>query len=127
VKVFRANIPESEMAFVNGIPYYYVDETTLENYVQSYFDVSVDHLRTADWYDADKKAYAFNMSGVGFEYDPHVQRAEYDNAQKRLVLYLDDGYGELYGQPEEHTAEVTKFTIQLGDNGTFKYISNEVL
>lgn len=118
MQIWNADIPQSEWEFKNDIPYYYLDEGILEEYVLSYFDLSIDHLRSSDRYSADRKAYAFNMSGVGFSYSPAVLRAEYDDASKVLVLYLDDGYGEMEG-------EAAALTIQLSNDGSFKYISNE--
>jgi len=120
MKIWNANIPESEMEFDGEIPYYYLDEVILENYVQSYFAVSIDHLHSSDRYNADRKAYAFNMSGVGWAYNPHVIRAEYDESTNILVLYLDDGFGEVEG-------EAATLTIQLNDDGSFKYISNDAI
>lgn len=120
MNIWSADIPESEMEFENGTPYYYLDEAILEDYVQSYFDVALGHLRSAYQYHAERKAYAFNMSGVGWAYDPHVKRAEYDTFTEGLTLYLDDGIGEMEG-------ETATLTIQLSKDGSFKYISNEAV
>ena len=92
----------------------------MEPHIFMYFDVSADHLHTAAQYAPDKNKYAFNMSGVGFAYDPHVLRAEYDGANLLLTLYIDDGYA---GSLQER--EVSTLTIQLHEDGRFKYVSNE--
>ena len=123
MKVYSGKIPDNEIEYVNGMPFYYADESQVESYAQSYFDVLVAHLRTADAYDADKKTYVFGMSGVGWGYVFHVLRAEYNDATKQLVLYVDNGMPVAEGGGKE----VAKLTIQLEDNGNFKYISNEML
>ena len=118
-RVWNANIPESAMVFENDVPYYYVSADILEAHIADYFDVSADHLRTAEQYDLAKNEYAFNMSGVGFAYDPHVLRAEYDDANLLLTLYIDDGY-----PGDESKEEVSILIIQLYEDGSFKYVSN---
>jgi len=120
VMVWNNDISESAMVFENDIPYYYVSAGILEPHIFMYFDVSADHLHTAAQYAPDKNKYAFNMSGVGFAYDPHVLRAEYDGANLLLTLYIDDGYA---GSLQER--EVSTLTIQLHEDGRFKYVSNE--
>ena len=118
-RVWNANIPESAMVFENDTPYYYVSADILEAHIADYFDVSADHLRTAGQYDLEKNEYAFNMSGGGFAYDPHVLRAEYNDATMLLTLYIDDGYPG--GESKE---EVSMLIIQLYENGGFTYVGN---
>jgi len=115
--VWSANIPESEIENENEIPYYYEDANKLEDYVQHYFDVSTEHLRKATEYSPERNAYRFNMSGVGFVYDPQVLRAEYDNATGELLLHIDSGY------EETRSGEAATLTIKIDDNG-FTYVGN---
>lgn len=119
-QVWNANIPESEMVFENAIPYYYVREAILEEYVTNYFIVSVEHLHTSEDYDAEKKAYKFNMSGVGFAYNPQVKRGEYDDIKRQLNLYIDSGF-------DENTNEFAVLTILLQEDGRFLYIGDKLL
>ena len=116
--VWCADIPQSSIEFEDGTPCYYEDAALLENYVQRYFDVHVKHLQSAAEYNAERKAYCFDMSGVGFSYDPQVLRAEYDKDIGELVLYIDSGY------EEDRVNEAAALRIQLKENGEFKYTGN---
>lgn len=116
-QVWNADIPERELIFEGEVPYYDADGITLEQYVQSYFDVSTDHLRSSKKYDPQKQTYRFNMSGVGFAYDPQVKHAEYDEAKKELILYIDGGF-------EENRDEAAALTIRLEQDGGFRYVSS---
>lgn len=111
-----------DMINENGILFYYVEELVLEKNVQKYFSVTSDHLRAAEAYNANEKTYAFNMMGVGFVYDPKVIRAEYDNSNRHLLLFLDGGSDE---SPQDE--EAAKLTILINEDGGFRYVSNTLL
>ena len=117
MNVWNADIAESEMETIEDVPYYFLDEAILEDYVQGYFSVSTEHLRFSDQYSAERNAYGFNMSGVGFSYSPTLLRAEFDDTTKTLILYLDGGYDFV-------DREYTTLTIQLNSDGSFRYIGN---
>ena len=86
----------------------------VEPFVQDHFNVTVEHLRTGEYYDADKNVYMFG--GLGSASDSVVTSAE--QTGKLMSIWYDTigAVGYLYAQGVV-TIEVN------GDD--YKYISNE--
>lgn len=115
--IWISDIPESEYVYEENVPYYYVDASLLEEYVQKYFDVSTEYLRTAEEYFPDKQAYRYNMMGVGFVDETQIIYAEYDFAERNLILYLYNDY-------IMNESKISALTIHLNEDGSYKYVKN---
>ena len=114
--------------FVNYYAYYWHDNyyqggplnfppEELESYIQEYFDVSAEHIRTADQYDVEEDVYiCFGLGGGG---SSKVVGAEQNG--KRLILDY-----EVYS-PEDDVTVIWSgtLTVELSKNG-YKYVANEM-
>jgi len=113
--------------FVSYYAYYWYDNhyqggplnfppEELESYIQEYFDVSAEHIRTADQYDGEEDVYiCFGLGGGG---SAKVVGAEQNG--KRLILDY-----EVYSPEDGVTVLRTgKLTLELSKNG-YKYVANE--
>jgi len=117
-----------------GDDHYYVEQSIVEEYIQNYFAVSTERLRTADSYISEKESYRFEPFmgwGMGADSlgDPEVMRTEYYEESKILILYITNpDYMSQGGEHPELAGEVwAALSIQIEDDGSFKYIGNELL
>lgn len=89
------------------------DAEDMEKYVQQYFDVSVEYLRTSEDYDAENQCYYFGLGG-GLSADITDARQEDD------LLFIDF---ETYSGWHRQVFTTGTITIQLLGNDQYKYLS----
>lgn len=111
--------PEPESRTEDGLPNYPQEE--VESFIQQYFDVDTDTLRSAQMYDAELGVY--HTWGIGNAWESRVVGAsESDN-------YLEIEYeifAELYSGITNVTHGYGSVLLQKNpDNQEYKFISNE--
>lgn len=108
------NVWNQDMGAVNP---YLAPQDEVEQYIQQYFSVSQNFLRSAKQYNSSKAAYEYNMDGVGWALDPNIVKASFDTASNTLLLFLKN----YHDQDSDITAVLE---IKIAEDGSFQYMGN---
>lgn len=105
-----------EQYAVEDTPNYEIPQAVFEEFIQMYFNVSSEHLRTSRFYDAENEIYTGFLAGEGAPAEYEVESAKTTGSVEEITYRAVDENGE------------TKVTIGVdhsGDHFKFVFVKRE--
>lgn len=102
-----------EQYAIEDTPNYEIPQNIFEEFIQLYFNVSSDYLRTSRFYDSEKEIYTGFLAGGGIPVEYNVESVQKNGSIEEVTYIATDENG------------ATKITIgidQSGDHFKFVYV-----
>lgn len=100
-----------EQYAIEDTPNYEIPQNIFEEFIQLYFNVSSDYLRTSRFYDSEKEIYTGFLAGGGIPVEYNVESAQNNGSIEEITYIATDENG------------ATKITIGIDKSGDhFKFV-----